>query len=633
MALKDALAKKGGLTLSQLANYDDLATDALVDRTYFWTSIRKNRARYFGCRGLNEEEIAALLRDTVIIGKDPAKAVERLLVEQSGLRKFFQKLRTKDEKEHFRRHLRKYVSMYMPECAWEVATTNRYTITTHEAAIFARRHIRKNEPIKYLTGIQVSMTKEEEETLDLTRRDFSIVMSSRKKTPSLFMGPARFANHDCKANARLTTEGAHTMTIVSTRPIEMGEEITVSYGDDYFGEDNCECLCATCEKLRRNGWGPKLVKTEDEDMSEMQKPPQEAPYTFRRKRKYCEDSESQSREITNEPIKKERIESQLSREFHADDEFDVAGQTRFTATFTRSTRDFRVQKRSGLLGVAIEESESFGSGSPGALSDESPPSSQLTDMTSVDEDTAPTTPEEPFSGYKITEKLAESIEDLGSAEAKDIHVKAESVALIHGEGSQSTTESELSDLSDSFELDDALQAVVVKKRVPTPPRTRSRSKPTIAPAPIPTTEHSDSNCPRQPGDYTLTSLLLCAKYSRWVVCGNCEADFVQEDAYQTRAECPRCERHSKLYGYVWPKTEKEGRHDTEERVLDHRTVNRFVGPEDERAIKKSKTALESEIQKRRASEMSERARMGSEAHEDTPKRATRKKSRLALGSM
>jgi hypothetical protein len=30
--LDEALQKKGGLTLSQLANYDDLITDALVDR-------------------------------------------------------------------------------------------------------------------------------------------------------------------------------------------------------------------------------------------------------------------------------------------------------------------------------------------------------------------------------------------------------------------------------------------------------------------------------------------------------------------------------------------------------------------------------------------------------------------------
>lgn len=31
-SLEHALTKKGGLTLSQLANYDDWATDALVDK-------------------------------------------------------------------------------------------------------------------------------------------------------------------------------------------------------------------------------------------------------------------------------------------------------------------------------------------------------------------------------------------------------------------------------------------------------------------------------------------------------------------------------------------------------------------------------------------------------------------------
>jgi len=33
-ALEDALAKKGGLTLGQLVDYDDRLTDALVDRVW-----------------------------------------------------------------------------------------------------------------------------------------------------------------------------------------------------------------------------------------------------------------------------------------------------------------------------------------------------------------------------------------------------------------------------------------------------------------------------------------------------------------------------------------------------------------------------------------------------------------------
>jgi histone-lysine N-methyltransferase SUV420H len=47
------------------------------------------------------------------------------------------------------------------------------------------------------------------------------------------------------------------MEIVALRGIEVGEEITVTYGDDYFGERNCECLCRTCEEEEEMGGRPK----------------------------------------------------------------------------------------------------------------------------------------------------------------------------------------------------------------------------------------------------------------------------------------------------------------------------------------------------------------------------------------
>ena len=37
---------------------------------------------------------------------------------------------------------------------------------------------------------------------------------------------------------------------------------------------------------------------------------------------------------------------------------------------------------------------------------------------------------------------------------------------------------------------------------------------------------------------------------------------------------------------MWPKTDKEGKDDKEERVLDHRTVHRFIRPDEERSIRK-----------------------------------------------
>lgn len=197
--------------------------------------------------------MGGILLHDVVVAKDIPGA-ERKLLELTGLRKYSANLPSPREKEWFRRHLRKYIQMYHPDSPFEVTTTNRYLITQAEAALCARKFIKAGQEIKYLSGTLVSMTKEEETDLGLTRKDFSVVMSSRRKTASFFLGPARFANHDCDANGCLVTRGTEGMAIMTTRDIHEGEEITVSYGEDYFGIDNCECLCFTCERMVRNGW-------------------------------------------------------------------------------------------------------------------------------------------------------------------------------------------------------------------------------------------------------------------------------------------------------------------------------------------------------------------------------------------
>jgi len=167
------------------------------------------------------------------LSKDAAKAEAQMLA-LPGLKKFSDNLKTEKEKTDFRQHLRKYVNIYLPDCPFEVSSTNRYTVVTHEAAVVARRYIKKGEVVKYLCGIQVIMTPEEEEHIKSSGRDFSIVVSSVKKSASLFLGPARFANHDCDANARLMTTGNAGMEIIAVKEIEIGDEITVSYGMFYF---------------------------------------------------------------------------------------------------------------------------------------------------------------------------------------------------------------------------------------------------------------------------------------------------------------------------------------------------------------------------------------------------------------
>ncbi|KAG4217044.1 hypothetical protein PC116_g34475, partial [Phytophthora cactorum] len=186
---------------------------------YYWTTIPKNRPSYHPSRGVKEEEITKIIQSHLIVDPDIETAESKLLATD-GLRKFHDALKTPKEKADFRAHLRRYMQIYLPDCPFEVSSTNRYTIVTHEAAVTARKFVKKGQPIKYLSGIQVLITEKEEKELSKRKKDFSIVVSARNKCASLFMGPARFANHDCEANARLMTTGQAGIEIIAARDIE-----------------------------------------------------------------------------------------------------------------------------------------------------------------------------------------------------------------------------------------------------------------------------------------------------------------------------------------------------------------------------------------------------------------------------
>jgi histone-lysine N-methyltransferase SUV420H len=150
------------------------------------------------------------------------------------------------------------------------------------------------------------------------------------------------------------------------------------------------------------------------------------------------------------------------------------------------------------------------------------------------------------------------------------------------------------------------------------------------------TVHPMTGTIRIAGDYILTRKLLAQPHDRWVQCHNqkCLGFFIQPNGYQTRRECPRCERHSMLYGFPWPKTDAdprkllerrppgkgkkngtsaveysayrrqgrsgkgtwvEGGGDPEERVMDHRTIHRFVLPEEEREQTRKGLLKEAEL--------------------------------------
>ncbi|KZF21567.1 hypothetical protein L228DRAFT_221537 [Xylona heveae TC161] len=711
MPSKSPPLKNDRLTLSQLATYDDLLTDTLVDRVYFWTTIRKNRTKYFPCRGVREEDVAPILQHSVIVGKDPAKA-ELQLLQLSGLRRFTASLKSPREKENFRRHLKRYINIYMPDAPFEITTTNRYTITTYEASITARKIIRKGEPIKYLTGVQVSMTKEEEQDLDLRRRDFSIVMSSRKKTPMLFLGPARFANHDCNANARLTTSGSQGMGVVAVRDIPVGQEITVSYGENYFGEGNCECLCKTCEDLGRNGWADgasQMPTPKPLNGSEGEEPDQSTPYSFRRKRKYAISRESttplpMTPEQSQEPPSKRRrsslsvqpkAETRQIFEAHESmvgpvDEPITGGKSGLSSDqhiANESTKDPSTGgSRAELLGIQEHDSPSSSVYEMSQISAQSTEATSLTgrsafsgphqsrrqseqpekfeesDLGKTRNDAIPyikteqydateflaqnkdtpdrldtqntsysSTPgpdqhlmqpvpsflEEPGSPIQQVVQPPVSVESAISAAADTIKNSVTDTASITNQHDQppaingpaslisltNASENPSADLIPDINLNNPSPSEL---SLPPPDELLDDTNMTVLPRPKTTLEriHRRKSTPlpspepqgpmvRTPGDYILSPLLLSNKSNLWLECSNCSEYFVQLDAWEgARMSCPRCERHSKLYGYVWPKTEKEGKHDDEERILDARIVRRLLNPEEQKGLRqKSKLFL------------------------------------------
>jgi histone-lysine N-methyltransferase SUV420H len=169
---------------------------------------------------------------------------------------------------------------------------------------------------------------------------------------------------------------------------------------------------------------------------------------------------------------------------------------------------------------------------------------------------------------KVEETVQKSVEKVSAiAETNiDLSIRSQRADSIEGD-----TKSELSDQPSTLEQ----ESIGSNRKKPR----KCRGKFAIVES-----VEAESQLVRVPGDYTKTSKLLAQTYDRWVDCHTCNAWFVQHNSYLTRRECPRCERHSMLYGYRWPKTDKEGPSDDEERVMDHRTVHRFLYPEEEALI-------------------------------------------------
>ncbi|KAH9957925.1 hypothetical protein BC827DRAFT_1106239, partial [Russula dissimulans] len=211
------------------------------------------------------DDLMAITRRLVSAKGSPATAihdaVDRLL-ELPSVR-YFIKGFTEREINSFATHASRYMELYLPSGSIEIAHTQRYSHRTgkSELCILATRTLAPGTVLSELKGSMADLTEGDELELKRTdrrnsqggiRRDFSVIHSKQLKKNHLFLGPARFVNHDCDNNCELFREGRY-ITFRVVKPVAVGEEVTAHYGDGYFGRGNRDCLCETCEKRAMGG--------------------------------------------------------------------------------------------------------------------------------------------------------------------------------------------------------------------------------------------------------------------------------------------------------------------------------------------------------------------------------------------
>ncbi|KAI0790630.1 hypothetical protein C8Q75DRAFT_806034 [Abortiporus biennis] len=223
------------------------------------------------------EELMDIVRRLIAYkGSSPNLAVEQAVTElllMPPVRYFLDGF-SKKQVNAFATHASRYFELYLPSGSIEIAHTSRYSHRTgkSELCILATRPLAPGTIITELKGSMADLTEDEDKELKRTderhvdgaqiRRDFSVIHSKQLKKNHLFLGPARFVNHDCDHNVELFRTGRY-ITFRVIKPIAVGEEVTAHYGDGYFGKKNRHCLCHTCEKLGRGGYAPESAHDDD----------------------------------------------------------------------------------------------------------------------------------------------------------------------------------------------------------------------------------------------------------------------------------------------------------------------------------------------------------------------------------
>ncbi|CAB3411271.1 unnamed protein product [Caenorhabditis bovis] len=232
-----------------LCTFDDFATTLIVDSVLEFTTHKMfARKRYVK---QDERSAARAIMRNFRDDHDFSRAIAAVLKLRSITA--FLAQHTFVKQIEFRDHIVRFLNMFCDELSgFTIRRCDRYSAENNIGAkLVATKHWCRGDKIERLCGVICAMNNDEEnEILVAGVNDFSVMFSTRKRCAQLWLGPGAYINHDCKPTCEFVSHNS-TAHIRVLRDMKPGDEITCYYGDEFFGDKNERCECATCERTFR----------------------------------------------------------------------------------------------------------------------------------------------------------------------------------------------------------------------------------------------------------------------------------------------------------------------------------------------------------------------------------------------
>ncbi|KAI7886474.1 hypothetical protein K492DRAFT_177269 [Lichtheimia hyalospora FSU 10163] len=238
------------MDFADLSNYDDILTDIFLDGLFLWFKTTKMNAMRRRRPRIPSNKVLDIIQRNILMEKSPSDAIAEFL--QMDYFKHYIASKSVKQQQEFVQHMKRYLYMYMPSAGYELSDTRRYykhqDRRVPQPCLVATKDWHVGQELRFCTGTLTGLKPKESAQMCKNRRDIGVVWSPRKGCSCVFLGPARFINHDCDANCKFISTGQNSVAFRVVKEIKCGDELTAYYGNHYYGENNYDCRCATCER-------------------------------------------------------------------------------------------------------------------------------------------------------------------------------------------------------------------------------------------------------------------------------------------------------------------------------------------------------------------------------------------------